>query len=445
MPPPRRRPAVALVHLPLLTLVVLMAGCVGETVSNPVESDESELRVSSSGVLVPEEAMRRGARRLAQALAVAMTDASVRQSVHAAIGGSPYREYKVAFGDLVLARGAFSSTGPVIKEALQNAMGSSLVAAILDSIVDLEFYMPVKGHLTAWTGGPEVVVATALRDHELPVGFAVGGAPVAFSSAYEPPSSPVLAIVPREGPFTVRPPILSDCDPATAIEPCEEDPGTGGGNWVPTEPGLWMTFSYIPGNYEGFMMGDPEFEVFLASRTSSTEQFNREIQCAGEHAANINVNQPGIRSPEFVYDQNTSHWLGAVQVATLEQLEAAQASDSASMLMIWEDDNDPCRIRKGEADTRALIAAASSVANAGRAFLKCSQSVSGQCWQSGISAAAMLVLLITLWENLQSDDPVGVLVKADQVGQSWEDATHAIINSNGQVAGRVKLTLVPRP
>lgn len=186
-------------------------------------------------------------------------------------------------------------------------------------------------------------------------------------------------------------------------------------------------------------MGNPEFEVILASQTQLSGGFNMEIQCAGEHAAELGTNQPGIKAPAFVYDQNDTDWRGLVQVATLAQLQEAQASDSASMLMIWEDDNEACRIRKGSADVDAFVNAACAAVAAGQAFVK------GDILGGIIAAAGLRNRLTALLASLQNDDVVGMAVVESAVGQSLPEATHVLLKQSGQIEGQVNLVLKPAP
>ncbi len=382
--------------------------------------------------------------RLALRVAVAMEDPAVRTEIHDDLHGSPNREGKIHFRSLLLSQGDFLGRPSRLAAAMQLGFPGGLESLVssLDSLVDLEFYIPVHDHRVSWRGDANLVVASAVRDHVIPTGYRVGGEAFVFMSAEDPPEIPVLAIVPREGIVrrAVRPLFdVVDCDPF-AIEPC---PGEGGGGSAPltqpTAPGLWMNHSVIPDDHEGFMMGDPEFEVVLASQTQISGGFNKEIQCAGEHAAELGTNQPGIKAPAFIYDQNVEDWRGLVQIATLAQLQEAQASDSASMIMIWEDDNEACRIRKGESNVQDFVNAVANAVSAAQAFAR------GDIFLGTISAAGLGSRLITLLGSLQSDDVVGMVVLAQKVGLQFPDATHVLLKESGQVEGRVNLVLKPAP
>src|SRR3989442_12698813 len=76
-----------------------------------------------------------------------------------------------------------------------------------------------------------------------------------------PPATPVLAVVPVETDFS-RP-------PAKVIE-CIDECGGGGGGPIgggvpppPPAPGLYMTKNHFVQDFEGWLNGQPEFEVHM--------------------------------------------------------------------------------------------------------------------------------------------------------------------------------------
>jgi len=102
-------------------------------------------------------------------------------------------------------------------------MTEDAALAAVDSLIDMEFYMPVKEHFGRWTGDSNLIVAAALRDHEIPVAFALDGSRVTLHSAHEAPPTPTLGIVPSETDFSQIPgPLLQQCQ--------ENCGGTGGGD-----------------------------------------------------------------------------------------------------------------------------------------------------------------------------------------------------------------------
>jgi hypothetical protein len=200
--------------------------------------------------------------------------------------------------------------------------------------------------------------------------------------------------------------------------------------------------SYIPRHYEGFLMGDPEFEVHALARKSVTDSQLSDWQCAGEHAAAA-AGQPGVQSQDYVYDQNDAAWTGQVLLLGKDQVNAAQAYDSSVIYTVWEDDNTACKIVRAGSDVDAQIndasLALSDAATAIAAYLADNRT-------AFLVAYRLVRDVKDLFGALQNDDFVGFIVDASKAGVSYTDATHAIVRSvNGrlEIEGRVKLVAEP--
>jgi hypothetical protein len=127
-------------------------------------------------------------------------------------------------------------------------MRADAVFSQLDSIIDLEFYMPVPEHRERWNGNTTLLVAGNLFDDgTIPRAFALDGAPVELSSAIVPPDTPTLVLVQSETDFSSVP---------------HEEEGTTRilGAYQSSEGGLWMTAAVIYDDHEGWSAGLPEFE-----------------------------------------------------------------------------------------------------------------------------------------------------------------------------------------
>src|SRR5437762_14165957 len=70
--------------------------------------------------------------------------------------------------------------------------------------------LPVPAHRRAWTGGANVLVATAIGDHDVPVAFDVHGNRRLLDPEH-PPATPVIAVVPVETDFSPKPSALIAC------------------------------------------------------------------------------------------------------------------------------------------------------------------------------------------------------------------------------------------
>jgi hypothetical protein len=337
---------------------------------------------------------------------------------------SRHREHKLHFGPLL------SENNP-LAAGLSTAgdLGPGSLLALLDSLVDLELYMPVKEHWARWTGGPELIVASAMRDHEIPVAYNLQGSPVLLPSAEQPPPTPTLAIVPTETDFSHPPsePQLGPC-PLVAAGGTACDPGGGGlpAPQCPPTTTACMKFSYIPGDWEGFLMGDPEFEVHSFTRPLSSNSASM-YRCAGEHAPNA----------ASVYDQNSASWSGAVELLSDADFQTITTNQDRLIIQVWEDDKDACVVRKDQQWLRAAGGAVLSYF--GFAFFagilaQPELGCSSECW---LFIIATKPTLQAVFEAFQNDDYVGQLVPIELTGARYTDANHVIVNEKGRIIGRV--------
>src|SRR5437762_1576001 len=111
----------------------------------------------------------------------------------------PFQRFLAADGGVglaALARGTGRPTSDLTHEA--------------DAAIPLEMYLPVPAHRRAWTGGANVLVATAIGDHDVPVAFDVHGNRRLLDPEH-PPATPVIAVVPVETDFSPKPSALIAC------------------------------------------------------------------------------------------------------------------------------------------------------------------------------------------------------------------------------------------
>jgi len=247
---------------------------------------------------------------ITQEVAIALRDDQVRRMVYDALRASPYPEHKLHFRTLVSAQ----DRSLLAAMARVGSRSEATVLAMLDSIADLEFYMPDKAHWGVWAGGPELVVASELDDDgSLPVGFDLRGNPVQFESAYNAayklPAVPTLSLVPAETDFS-RPPVASAGVQGSALD---------------AGPGLYMLSSYISQLQESPLRGSPEIEVHAFVRNSAGNFVD--AQCAGEHQA-----------PPFQFDQQDHSWSGPeVQIIPEDGV-----GTNPIQVSVWEDDITAC-------------------------------------------------------------------------------------------------------
>ncbi|MEO8636373.1 MAG: hypothetical protein ABI587_13955 [Gemmatimonadales bacterium] len=310
----------------------LVAACAAATLtlaacSSPEPSDEPTAPVSSNltqtlSVSPETQALEPVARRLALALG----EPAFRQRLHDELERSPFREHK-----LQLQRHLASGGGQELR-ALAQLNGES--AATTDSIVRraqlLEIYLPVRAHRTAWKGDNRLLVATQAKDHELIVAYDLQGGRH-YLDPTRPPDTPVLAVVPVETDFDHAGGVSGDqtCPPP--------DCGSGGGGSPPPSivtPGLYMTKAHMTGDFEGWLKGNPEFEIHIMGQLGTTDSLVR-YACAGEH-------QP---SP---YDWNgDTDWSGSVMLFSAAQITSYKTAHPGQSFRVvaMEDDDTSCDMR----------------------------------------------------------------------------------------------------
>ena len=186
--------------------------------------------------------------------------------------------------------------------------------------VPLEMYFPVPEHRARWDGGDDLLVATALKDGEVPVAFDTRGRRRVLS-ATQPPATPVLAIVPVETDFDA---------PASAPFIC-----CGGGGGSTTPAGLYLVASHFVQDFEGWLKGSPEYEIHILGQSGQTDSLTS-YQCAGEHAGGY-----------YAFDQNGLDWSGSALLFTQQQLDSykSQHPNQNFRVLALEDDDGACAIR----------------------------------------------------------------------------------------------------
>jgi hypothetical protein len=263
-------------------------------------------------------AARAAQEHLARRMALALADPAFRAAIKAEFDRSPVVEHKLHFQRWLQAseRHALKALAKAAREP------EAAVDADARSAPALEMYIPVPAHRAAWTGGRDVLVATAQQDHEAPVAFDIRGRRRVLS-AEAPPVTPVIAVVPVETNFDA--PIVAQF--------------VGGGDTPapppPQPPGLYLTGAHFVQDFEGWLKGSPEYEIHVLGQSGATDSL-ASYQCVGEHAG-----------APYAFDQNSLDWTGNVLVFSQTQLNgyrAAHPNQNIRLLAI-EDDDGACQIR----------------------------------------------------------------------------------------------------
>lgn len=127
------------------------------------------------------------------------------------------------------------------------------------------------------------------------------------------------------------------CDDPMAID-CGGGGGGGGVDpWSTRPTGLYVTYLYIPDDHEGFLKGDPEFEVHLQAPVGDPTK-TEDIRCAGEHAPH----------PLSQFDMNGKSTTEVFMIADSAEQARFRASYGNSLgmgIVVWEDDDTACAIK----------------------------------------------------------------------------------------------------
>ncbi|MGH7585115.1 MAG: hypothetical protein ACREMH_02610 [Gemmatimonadales bacterium] len=265
---------------------------------------------------------------LARRVALALSDAEARAEVYRALRSSEFREGKVHFQRLL------RTPGGRVLEGLARASGASVAQLLAEAneAVPLELYLPVRAHREAWHGSPDYLVATALADHEAPIAFDPRGRRRVLSPD-APPPTPVLGLVPVETDFDRAPSLGAECQDCGGAG---SGGGTAGGLPGLGNQNLVLSYAWFKGDFEGWLKGDPEYELHVLSPDGTAPDALRSLQCIGEHAP------VGYR-----WNQDTHSWTGTALILKGTQMDGLESRFPGQgwMVMALEDDDTACEIR----------------------------------------------------------------------------------------------------
>lgn len=266
--------------------------------------------------------------RLARRFALALRDDGFRATVRRSLQTSSLPEGKVHLQRFLDGnRAALRHRLAELAREPQSAINADLAGSPA-----IEIYLPVPEHRQRWRGDLNVLVATAEWDRDAPVAFDPTGRRVLLDPNH-PPATPVIALGRAETKFS---------EAGLASTQCETcfDPGSGGGAPAPpTGTGLYMTYAKFAQTFEGWLKGDPEFEVHILGQDGSSNVM-KSYQCAGEMAGG-----------PYRFDQNSTTWSGSVLLFSNAQLDAykAQHPNQAVRVFVVEDDDGACVIKTDSA------------------------------------------------------------------------------------------------
>jgi len=402
------------IRLPVFALAVALAAC-----DRPAPTANEETAPLPSVVspnarsAIERAAMDRLARRLARALA----DPAFRQSIKNEIDRSPFREHKLQLQSLLKA-----SNRSVLKDlARLNGEPEAALQTEVDGAIPLEFYFPVPAHRAAWSGGSDVLVASARHDHDTPVAYDVSGRRQVLSPD-SPPATPVLALVPVETDFSGSPDNVATM---VCLE-CTGGGGGGGGTSGPP-PGLYMTYSHFVQDFEGWFKGDPEYEVHILGQSGTTDSL-KDYQCSG-----------GAASGYYHFDQNSLDWTGSVLLFTQAQLNNYKTAhpNQNFRIVALEDDDTGCVIKLDAARFKNAI----TIIQTQYPNLTGTKDTTSSTLLKYVKRAnALQKILQAVYSFITThDDLIGNALEDVVVGQTYPGANWIIKGENNLTNGWIKL------
>ncbi len=360
--------------------------------------------------------------RLARRTARALRRADFRAEVAEAIRQSPFREGKVHYQRYLQADG-----GRRLRlVAAENGEAAGDVATETARSGVLEFYFPVPEHRARWTGDENLLVATAARDGDAPVAFDLAGRRHVLDPAH-PPALPVLAVVPAELDF--------DAPPEVSMAKCQLDECAGGGGAsVVQAPGLYMSRVEFRDDFEGWLKGQPEFEIHILGPAAPGDTKNLTgLQC-------IAANAP----PPYTWDSNSLLWEGSQILFSRAQIDAFERTHPGKpfTIMAYEDDDTACTIKTDRDRISAVLAAAGPASNDFKGAITAPVGVgSGDRYLA--AAKSGYLFLTALWNFITTaDEVIGVAVNDAATGRYRAGTNWTFLGENAVHNGWIQLDIV---
>jgi hypothetical protein len=403
----------------ILTIAVLAGAALGAACADrtPVDPPSLPGRGAGDAALAAAPPAVPKPERLARAFAQALRNPVFRAYLKAQLDASPFAEHKLQFQSFLDANGGRARRHLAVATGRTEADVSREAGAA----IALEVYLPVPAHRAAWTGDENILVATAITDRDVPVAFDVRGGRRLLDPETPPPAdTPVLALVPVETNFTAAPQRL------VCLE-CSDGGGTVT-NPPPPGAGLYMTKAHFVQDFEGWLKGNPEFEVHILGQQGQTDSL-LSYQCAGEHSGG-----------PYYFNQDNLDWSGRVLLFSKTQIDQYNAAHPGQNMRVFvvEDDDTACQIKTDPDRFQKLILRVDSVYSrlttgndSSTAFLK--------AFKYGRAA-------YRVWQALASwiksnDELVGNAVEDDIVGAYYPGYNWFVKGENNITNGWINLVM----
>jgi hypothetical protein len=390
----------------VLALAAIVAACDRPA---PTASNEGAARPTLESPESAQSAERTVMDRLARRFARAMADPGFRTYLKGELDRSPFVEHKLQL------QGFLRSSGRrVLKEVARLSAGSeSEVEAEANAAIPLEIYFPVPAHRRAWAGGPDVLVASARHDRDAPVAYDIRGQRRILSPD-EPPSTPVLAVVPVETNFNAV--ALLEGEPSPPLPP-------------PPPPGLYMTYAHFVQDFEGWFKGSPEYEIHILGQSGATDSL-KDYQCAGAAAGGY-----------YRFDQNSLDWSGSVLLFSQAQLNSYRTAhpNQNFRILALEDDDTGCAIKFDSNRFKNLLASL----QAAYPNLTGGKDTTNSGLVKWVKRAnALQKLLRDAYSFITTqDDLIGNAIEDVVIGKSYPGANWIVKGENNITNGWIKLEM----
>jgi hypothetical protein len=385
-------------------------------------SDRREVATAPAVPPEPPAAAPLGASRrpdqLALLFAKALRSPAFRAYVKAQLDASPFPEHKIQLQGFLPAHGRRG----LRYLAQENGTSEEVVERQVTAAIPLEVYLPVPAQRAAWTGDENVLVATALGDRDAPVAFDPTGRLTVLSPT-APPAAPVIALVPVETDFTTLP------TPAPCLQDCGGGGGGGGGGGVnPNPSGLYMTRAHFDDDYEGWLRGNPEFEVHILGQAGTTDSLS-DYQCAGEHAGG-----------PYAFDQNGNDWSGSVLLFSQRQIDDYKAAHPGHSMRVFalEDDDTACKIVANKDDFNRILKQADSLFSRRTGGRDTTMS-SGKYFKAAKVLRNLWTLLASFIKT--NDELIGTAIEDDVVGAFYPGFNWIVKGKNTITHGWLNLEM----
>jgi len=189
-----------------------------------------------------------------------------------------------------------------------------------------------------------------------------------------------------------------------------------------------MTAASFVGTFEGWLKGDPEFEVHILGQAGTTDSL-KDYQCAGQKQA-----------VPYYFDQNATTWTGNVLLISQTQINSykQQHPGQSFRVVVIEDDDTACQIKLDADRFKTMI---NTIDTYYRALTGGRDTTTGlaRYWNR---ASAFQKILQAVWSFITTQDEfVGTAVQ-DAVAGEYKTGYNWIVKGENNITnGALKLVM----